>query len=63
MTQDRNVGAVPPSRLRPGLPIVYDLDCADIIRTLVQVYDVYNDPYDLDAVGIPSNGWTCDGLG
>jgi hypothetical protein len=63
MNQGRNVGAVPPSRLRPGLPIVYDLDCADIIRTLVQVYDVYNDPYDLDAVGIPSNGWTCDGLG
>ena len=47
----------------PCLPIVYDLDCADIIWTLVQVYDVYNDPYDLDAVGIPGNGWTCDGTG
>jgi hypothetical protein len=55
MNQDRNVGAVPPSRLRPGLPIIYDLDCADIIWTLVQVYDVCNDPYDLDAVGHPGN--------
>ena len=63
MNQDRNVGAVPPSRLRPGLPIVYDLDCADIIWTLVQVYDVCNDPYDLDDVGIPNSGWTRDGLG
>jgi hypothetical protein len=62
MIQHRNVGAVPPSRLRPGFPIVYDLDCADIIWPLVQVYDVCNDPYDLDAVGHPGNGWTCDGL-
>ena len=63
MNQDRNVGAVPPSRLRPGLPIVYDLDCADIIWTLVQVYDVYNDPYGLDVLYGPGNGWTCDGIG
>jgi hypothetical protein len=47
----------------PCLPIVYDLDCTDIIWTLVQVYDVYNDPYDLDAVGVPGNGWTRDGIG
>jgi hypothetical protein len=63
MTQDRNVGAVPPSRLRPDLPIDYNLDRADIIWTLVQVYDVYNDSYDLDAVSVPGNGWTCDGIG
>ena len=47
----------------PCLPIVYDLDHADIIWTQGQVYDVYNDPYDIDAVGIPGNGWICDGLG
>ena len=63
MNQDRNVGAVPPIPLRPGLPIVYDLDCADIIWTLVQILDVYNGPYDLDAVGILGNGWTYDGIG
>ena len=40
----------------PCLPIVYDLDCAHIIWTQVQVYDVYNDPYDLDAVGVPGTG-------
>jgi hypothetical protein len=43
----------------PCLPIDYDLDFADIIW----VYDVYNDPYDLDVVGIPGNGWTRDGIG
>ena len=47
----------------PCLPIVYDLDCADIIWPLVQVYDVYNDPFDLYAVGAPGNGWTRDGIG
>jgi hypothetical protein len=45
------------------LPIVHDLACADIIWTPVQVYDVYNDSYDLDAVGVPGNGWTYDGIG
>jgi hypothetical protein len=47
----------------PCLSIDYDLACADIIWTPVQVYDVYNDSYDLDAVGVPGNGWTYDGIG
>jgi hypothetical protein len=47
----------------PCLSIIYDLACADIIWTPVQVYDVYNDSYDLDAVGVPGNGWTYDGIG
>jgi hypothetical protein len=45
------------------LPVVYDLDCAEIGYAVVEVWNVYDDPYDLDAVGIPGNGWTCDGIG
>ena len=38
------------------LPVVYDLDFAEIGYLVVEVLDVYDDPYDLDAVGIPGNG-------
>jgi len=43
--------------------VVYDLDCAEIGYAVLQVWDVNDDPYDLDALGIPGNGWTCDGIG
>ena len=43
------------------IPIVsYDLNCADIGYAVVQVWDVYNDPYGLDTWDGPGNGWTCD---
>lgn len=45
------------------LPIVYDLDCEEIGYAVLQVWNVYDDPYDLDAIGRPGNGWTCDGIG
>jgi hypothetical protein len=45
------------------LPIVYDLDCAEIGWAVVQVYDPYNDPYGLDVLYGAGNGWTCDGVG
>ena len=38
----------------------YDLDCADIGYAVVQVWDVYWDPYGLDTWDGPSNSWTCD---
>ena len=40
-------------------------DCrSDVIAGFVhQVYDVYNDPYGLDVLYGPGNGWTCDGIG
>lgn len=45
------------------LPVVYDLDCAEIGWAVVQVYDPYNDPYGLDVLYGAGNGWTCDGVG
>jgi hypothetical protein len=44
-------------------PIAYNLDCAEIGNAVLQVWDPYNDHYDLDVVGGPGNGWTCDGVG
>lgn len=41
----------------------YDLDCADINFGVYQLVDVNYDPYNLDTVGGPGNGWTCDGIG
>jgi hypothetical protein len=38
----------------------YDLNCADIGYAVVEVWDVYNDPYGLDTLNGPGNGWTCD---
>jgi hypothetical protein len=43
--------------------VVYDLDCAKRGYAVVEDWDVYDDPYNLDAVGIPGNGWTCNGIG
>jgi hypothetical protein len=40
--------------------VPYDLDCADIGYAVVEVWDVYNDPYRLDDAYGPGNGWTCD---
>lgn len=45
------------------LAIVDDLDCEDIEWLQVKVKDVYDDPYDLDTIGAPGNGITCDGIG
>lgn len=45
------------------LPIVYDLDCAEIGYAVVEVWNVYDDPYGLDVLYGPGNGWTCDGVG
>jgi len=42
----------------PDVP--YDLNCADIGYAVVQVWDVYWDPYGLDTWDGPGNGWTCD---
>ncbi|MFT4038133.1 MAG: hypothetical protein QM692_08150 [Thermomicrobiales bacterium] len=39
------------------------LNCADIGYQVVQVWDVNWDPYNLDALYRPGNGWTCDGIG
>lgn len=36
------------------------LNCADIGYQVVQVWDVYNDPYRLDTWDGPGNGWACD---
>lgn len=36
------------------------LNCADIGYQVVQVWDVYWDPYNLDTLYGPGNGWTCD---
>jgi hypothetical protein len=36
------------------------LNCADIGYAVVEVWDVYNDPYNLDTLYGPGNGWTCD---
>jgi hypothetical protein len=47
----------------PCLQITTDLNCEDIGWAVVQVYDVYNDPYGLDVLYGPGNGWTCDGVG
>jgi hypothetical protein len=30
---------------------------------VIQLANDYDDPYDLDVVGGPGNGWTCDGIG
>lgn len=45
------------------LPIVDELNCDDIGYAVVQVWDVSNDPYGLDVLYGPGNGWTCDGIG
>jgi hypothetical protein len=42
----------------PNVP--YDLNCVDIGYAVVQVWDVYWDPYGLDTWDGPGNGWTCD---
>jgi hypothetical protein len=36
------------------------LNCADLWYQVVEVWDVYNDPYGLDDWDGPGNGWTCD---
>ena len=42
----------------------YDaLNCEDIGWGVYQVYDVNWDPYNLDTLYGPGNGWTCDGIG
>lgn len=45
------------------LPYVDDLDCAEIGYAVLEVWDVYDDPYELDVLYGPGNGWTCDGVG
>jgi hypothetical protein len=45
------------------LPVVDDLDCAEIGNAVVAVWDVSDDPYGLDVLYGPGNGWTCDGVG
>jgi hypothetical protein len=45
------------------LAVVYDIDCEEIGWAVIQLANVYDDPYDLDVVGGPGNGWTCDGVG
>ena len=45
------------------LPIVDDLDCAEIGYAVLPVYDADDDPYGLDVAYGPGNGWTCDGIG
>lgn len=45
------------------LPVVADLDCADIGYAVLAVYDVNDDPYDLDTRFAAGNGLTCDGVG
>jgi hypothetical protein len=45
------------------LPYVDDLNCADIGDAVLEVCDVYDDPYRLDDAYGPGNGWTCDGIG
>lgn len=42
------------------LPIVADLDCAEIGYAVLEVRDVDDDPYDLDTQHGPGNGLTCD---
>jgi hypothetical protein len=44
------------------LPYLDDLDCADIGDAVIEVWDVYDDPYELDVLYGPGNGWTCDGV-
>jgi hypothetical protein len=39
------------------------LNCADINWGVFQLVDVNNDPYNLDTLYGPGNGWTCDGVG
>lgn len=39
------------------------LNCADIGEQVVEVWDPYNDLYNLDAINVAGNGWTCDGIG
>jgi hypothetical protein len=36
------------------------LNCADIGYQVVEVWDVYNAPYNLDTLYGPGNGLTCD---
>jgi hypothetical protein len=38
------------------LPVVYDFDCANIGYAVGEIWDDYDDAYNLDAVGIPGNG-------
>jgi hypothetical protein len=45
------------------LPYVDDLNCAEIDYAALEVWDVYDDPYELDVLYGPGNGWTCDGVG
>lgn len=42
---------------------VDDLNCADIGNAVIEVWDVYDDPYELDVLYGPGNGWTCYGVG
>lgn len=39
------------------------LNCTDINWGVFQLRDVNNDPYNLDTLYGPGNGWTCDGIG
>lgn len=45
------------------LPIVADLNCADIGWAPVGLVNVYDDPYGLDVLYGPGNGVACDGIG
>jgi hypothetical protein len=45
------------------LPYVDDINCTDIGSAVLEVWDVYDDPYRLDDAYGPGNGWTCDGVG
>jgi hypothetical protein len=45
------------------LPYVDDLNGEDIDWAVLEVWDVYDDPYGLDDLYGPGNGWTCDGIG
>jgi hypothetical protein len=45
------------------LPYVDDFNCEDIGWAVVEVWDVNDDPYGLDVLYGPGNGYTCDGIG
>jgi hypothetical protein len=45
------------------LPYVDDLNCEDIGHAVLEVWDIYDDPYRLDDAYDIGNGWTCDGVG
>lgn len=54
-----------PAYISACLPFYdYDaLNCEDIGWAVIQLADPNWDPYNLDALYVAGNGWTCDGIG